>query len=144
MKKVTPDEFNNILSQKSNEINNGLTSVLKICCEKVRSTALNDMAKTPRNNAVTYWSGKNRNIAHHPSLPGNPPAPDTGNMRASIHYTIEKFGEDSAVGVVGSDVDYAKMLEYGTSKVAPRPWLKPSLNKNEDWIIKAIRGVMKK
>lgn len=137
-KSVTLNEFNDILSQKSNEINNGLLNAIKACCERVRSTALNDMAKTPRNNNVTYHGN------HHPSLPGNPPAPDTGNLRASIHYTTEKLGENSVVGIVGTDVDYGKMLEYGTSKVAPRPWLKPSLDKNESFIIKTIKGVMKK
>lgn len=134
-KKVTISEFNEILQKKAKKIEDSLPKKIEECCEKVRSTILNDMAKTPRNNDVEYRSG---NIIHHPSFPGNAPAPDTGNLRASIHYTIENDA-NNCKGIVGTDVEYGKHLEFGTSKMAPRPWLKPSLNKNKSFIKEKLK-----
>lgn len=138
MEKVSADEFNQELQNKMNMIKNNLPKAISACCEKVRSTALNDMAKTQRNMNVSY--GK-RN--HHPSLPGNPPAPDTGNLRYSIHHTIVKEN-NACIGIVGTDVEYGKILEYGSSRVAPRPWLKPSLDKNENFIKSTISNVIQR
>lgn len=139
-KKVTIPEFNSILQDKIKKIESELPKAIKLCCEQVRSTALDDMAKTPRNMEVSYYSG---NVVHHPSLPGNAPAPDTGNLRASIHYTIEGEGKQT-IGRVGTDVEYGKHLEFGTSKMAPRPWLKPALDKNKHFIQNTIKKVLEK
>lgn len=142
-KKITLDNFSDILQKKAIKIQDDLPKAIKLCCEQVRSTALDDMAKTPRNMNVTYYSGENRNIEHHPSLPGNAPAPDTGNLRASIHYTIEGKSEKT-IGRVGTDVEYGKYLEFGTSRMAPRPWLKPALDKNKNFIQSTIKKVLEK
>lgn len=124
------EEFQKNMDEKMKDISSKLPKVVKLCCERVRATALSDMAKTSRNTMVSYRTG---NVTHHPSLPGNAPAPDTGNLRASIHYTVDEK-KQSVVGRVGTDVEYGKMLEYGTSHIAPRPWLKPALDKNSDYI----------
>lgn len=141
-KSITIPEFNIILQNKIKKIENGLPKAIKLCCEQVRATALDDMAKTIRNMDVTYYSGVNGNIAHHPSLPGNAPAPDTGNLRQSIHYTVEGDGKET-IGRVGTDVEYGKHLEFGTSRMAPRPWLKPAIEKNKTFIQNTIKEVLK-
>lgn len=133
---IDSENFMNAIEKKKADMSL-IEKAIRLCCEKVRSTSLKSMSDTPRNNNVTYHGN------HHPSLPGNPPAPDTGNLRASVHYTIETSGQ-TIIGRVGTDVEYGKMLEYGTSKIAPRPWLKPALDNNKDFIEKTIRGVMKK
>lgn len=53
------------------------------------------------------------------SRPGDPPNTDTGRLVQSIKFD---FPEDG-VGVVGSNLRYARDLEFGTSKMAARPWL---------------------
>lgn len=138
--KVTPEQFNNILSNKSKSIKQNLPKAIKLCCEQVRSTILDDMAKTPRNMNVSYFT-HNKTIAHHPSLPGNAPAPDSGNLRASIHYTVDGEGKET-IGRVGTDVEYGKHLEFGTTKMAPRPWLKPAMDKNKTFIQKTIKEAL--
>ena len=82
----------------------------------------------------------NKKIPHHPSLPGNPPAPDTGNLRNSIRYEIhaEPRSPYGVVGTTQKDPPYGQYLEYGTSKVAPRPWLRPAMEKNNEWIRQSI------
>lgn len=52
---------------------------------------------------------------------------DTGRLRASI---AEELGEDSRglVEVIGTDVTYAPHVEYGTSRMAAQPYLRPALD----------------
>jgi HK97 gp10 family phage protein len=62
---------------------------------------------------------------HRASSPGQPPAVDTGRLRASITHEVE-VSED-ITGRVGTNVVYSKFLEHGTSKMAARPFLFPAL-----------------
>ncbi len=44
--------------------------------------------------------------------------------------------------VVGSAVEYASYLEYGTSKMLARPYLRPSLEKFRSEIVDALKGAI--
>lgn len=59
-----------------------------------------------------------------PSQPGNFPHKDTGKLQQSI----QKERPDGYTVTVGAYVDYALGLELGTSKVAARPFLRPTFN----------------
>lgn len=138
-KDVTFEEFNEYLQQTAPNVEKELTKTIELCCRKVVSDIQNSMARTARNTNVSYYTN-NKKKAHHPSLPGNPPAPDTGNLRNSIRYEMHDENR-SVYGIVGStqkDPDYAVYTEYGTTKMAPRPWLRPAMEKNNDWIRKSI------
>jgi len=75
-----------------------------------------------------------------PSAPGQPPAVDTGRLRASITHRIEGGGyEERTIGYVGTNVEYAPYLEFGTSKMAARPWLTPALEKHREDIKRLIK-----
>jgi HK97 gp10 family phage protein len=66
-------------------------------------------------------SGKN----HVPSKPGDPPNQDTGVLGNNIETV-----QISPLRVeVSSNAPYATALEYGTSKMAPRPYMKPAAQK---------------
>jgi len=68
---------------------------------------------------------------------------DTGRMRASI--TTRLIKEDgNPVAEVGTNVSYAPLVEYGTSKKAARPFLFPAYNQNKDKIRKDIAAAVKK
>ena len=56
-------------------------------------------------------------------------AVDTGRLRASITHEIEKT-KNEVIGRVGTNVEYAIVQEYGSSKMAAHPYLRPSLRKN--------------
>lgn len=60
------------------------------------------------------------------SRPGEPPAVRTGNLRSRISGMLER-GEIESIVYVGSNVPYAPYLEYGTSRMQPRPWARPTL-----------------
>jgi HK97 gp10 family phage protein len=64
-----------------------------------------------------------------PSSPGEVPNKQTHKLAESIR--IRQAGTTIAVG---SEVDYASWLEFGTSRMEARPWLKPAYMKNIDVI----------
>lgn len=73
------------------------------------------------------------------SAPGDPPAPDTGNLRNSIDYELTS----ETTSHVGTDVEYAEPLEFGTTRIAPRPFMRPSLVIATPLMGPVIAGVMK-
>lgn len=102
---------------------------------------------------VAKGKAKGRNLRargyHRASLPGNPPAVNTNRLRAS--WSVERVwggGGDSISAVYrqgstailrfGSNVPYAKLLEFGTRRMKKRPYLKPSLKPIADVSIKLI------
>jgi HK97 gp10 family phage protein len=42
--------------------------------------------------------------------------------------------------IVGTNIEYAKYLEYGTSKMQARPFLLPALNRMKDQLMNIIAG----
>jgi len=73
-----------------------------------------------------YRRGRKYHIA---SAPGQPPAVDTGRLRASITHEVCKES-NQIIGLVGTNVEYAPHLEFGTNKMAARPFLRPALFNN--------------
>lgn len=61
---------------------------------------------------------------HQASAPGEPPAPDTDNLRSNTNAdpNIREEGDD-LVGRVVSNAEYAQALEKGTERMAARPFM---------------------
>lgn len=68
---------------------------------------------------------KRRNVVHRASAPGQSPASDTGFLVRSIIAQVS--GEMTAQLVVKAN--YAVHLEYGTQKMAARPFVRPAAEK---------------
>jgi len=91
--------------------------------------------------SYTRKSGKvvtaTRHKVHQASAPGEPPATDTGRLRATVGHGVghDQLGLYINVGSGGNPaipgVAYATYLEYGTRNIAPRPWLRPSVKAAE-------------
>lgn len=62
---------------------------------------------------------------HRASAPGDSPAVDTGRLRQSIG--VQKVAQGHYR--VGTNVQYAPLLEFGTRKMAARPFMRPALEK---------------
>lgn len=67
------------------------------------------------------------------SAPGDPPKVKTGRLRASITHRLQYEG-DQIVGEIGTNVEYALPLEFGTTRMAARPFMGPALDKHEEEI----------
>lgn len=65
------------------------------------------------------------------SSPGEPPAVATSRLRQDVKASVGAEGK-KIVGKVGTTLKYGKVLEKGSYKMAPRPWLKPSFEKALD------------
>lgn len=57
---------------------------------------------------------------HHISKPGDPPNTDTGDLVKSIFLEFENGAKTAKIG---TRLKYGAWLEFGTLKMAPRPWL---------------------
>jgi len=84
-----------------------------------------------------------------PSSPYEAPAVVTGTLKASITSRVED-GEDGPFAMVGTNVEYAgfldgeaKGLEFGTSKMAPRPFMNPALTINHGKIVEILADSVK-
>ena len=64
------------------------------------------------------------NRTYTASAPGEPPAVATGQLRSSIKYRI--VGDMKVTGEVGSELKKAVELEFGTKRIKPRPFLRPT------------------
>ena len=127
MQNVSVEEFIQILANKQGKVQTEMEKALAQSCALIQREAMESMRDTPTDTTKAYYT-YNKEKAHHPSLPNNPPAVDTGTLRRSITYTVnETKGE---VGSTLKSPPYGAYLEYGTSKMKPRPWLKPAIEKN--------------
>ncbi len=143
-----------------------LMDAIKVGCHLVEGDAKESM-KPGSGEEYKKRGGK----IHRASAPGQPPAVDTGRLRASISSNWTGSGmakgkvkspaktEDGVgqptkelTGVVGTNVEYARRLELGfvgtDSKgrkynQAPRPYLRPALHKNEKGIRKLFKDIVK-
>jgi len=69
---------------------------------------------------------------HQASAPGAYPATDTGRLASSVRMILPTAS--AIVGEVGTAVKYGAWLEFGTSRMAARPWLRSTLAANESQI----------
>ena len=64
------------------------------------------------------------------SKAGEAPRMESGNLRSNIEVKIYTSGKNLGLeaGVFNGKAPYAKMLEYGTTHIKPRPFLRPILS----------------
>jgi HK97 gp10 family phage protein len=80
----------------------------------------------------TYQRGT---VTHRASAPGEAPASDTGRLINSISSHLNSVkGLESFVVAGRGIVKYARMLEFGTAKMAARPFMFPAFEKSKEWI----------
>jgi len=85
----------------------------------------------------TYEKYKPRRT-HTASAPGAYPATDTGRLASSVRMILPTAS--SMAGEVGTAVKYGAWLEFGTSRMAARPWLLPSFERAKVGIEKELKA----
>lgn len=98
----------------SEETKGELSSVIYESAFKIQAEAKRSIQKSPAD-PVT---GR--------SMPGNAPKTDTGRLVNSIYVKATASGAQVDAVLVGTDLVYGRHLEFGTTNIAPRPWLYPA------------------
>ena len=106
--------------------------------------------------ASNYWvkftGAESRNeivgSAYQASAPGEPPAQRTGRLRQSFFLTVDPDSHSGRfVANIRTNVYYADDLNYGTERVAARPFVEPAIErvipKIEKYLDDHISKVMK-
>ena len=79
--------------------------------------------------------------SHQASAAGEPPASDTGLLASNISLDIDVDGLGASVD---SRAEYSEFLEFGTSKMAARPFMQPALEANRKKITMLMAAELKK
>ncbi len=105
--------------------------------EKVAETAAQKMQKGTKSGRIYTRRGK----TWQASAPGEAPATPTGTLLRSMQslYDLRELS-----GTVNWSTNYAKALEYGTSRMEPRPYARVSLEENRKKINERIRSEIDK
>lgn len=74
---------------------------------------------------------------HQASAPGEYPMTDTGRLASSV--VAFPPTEGNVTGTVGTNIEYGRHLEFGTSRMAARPWLMPSFERATQGIEQELR-----
>lgn len=104
--------------------------------------AKRSVARGPKTGRI-YMKGKNRNIRHQASAPGEPPATDTGKLVNSIVGDAKITGKQ-VQGYLEARTAYAGYLEFGTRKMAARPFMTSAVMRNRDRAIALMREAVQR
>jgi HK97 gp10 family phage protein len=89
-----------------------------------------------------------RTVTHRASAPGEAPANDTGRLVNSINSYLVKAEKYATVTAGRGLAMYARALEFGTAKMAARPFFFAAAEKNRQWISarlsQAVRAAVSK
>lgn len=76
-----------------------------------------------------------------PSSPGRPPATDRGRLYPRMSAQMD--GELRGVVATDPSTPYGEHLEFGTRKMAPRPFMRPAAERARPKLEGRIRGLLK-
>lgn len=91
----------------------------------VRNTAVNSIQQGSKDGKIYQKYIPRR--THQASADGQPPATDTGYLVQNINLKIDI---DKLGASVESNANYSAFLEFGTRKMAARPFMQPALEEN--------------
>ena len=103
---------------------------------EVRNTA--DQGITEGNKSGRTYT--RRGISHTASAAGEYPAADTGVLHTNIFTDVDSNGLG---GSVESRAKYSEFLEFGTSKMAARPFMQPSAEATRPKLRRRLRELFK-
>lgn len=121
------------------DINTSVKAAVQATALEALSDVRRSMRDTPKS-GNQYPRRKGGTKIHIASSEGNPPAIDFGTLIGSIYYTMV----DDLTAAIGSRLDYAYHLEYGTFKMGKRPSWLPAAERASPKLQKRILNVLAK
>lgn len=116
---MTKVNFNIALAQNV-AMDKAMRGIRAATIEGQRITQVDILSSSPPRTGRLYRRGKTK--FHQASSPGESPAPDSGQLRELTNVEFSKNGM-VAIGKVVNNLEKAAMLQLGTEKIAPRPWI---------------------
>lgn len=117
----------------------GIVEGLEIIGRIILNRATDKIMRGPKT-GVRYRRG---GVVHQSSAPGEAPASDTGRLVGSGTTWVDAA---SLSAIVAFDVKYARLLEFGTRFIRPRPFLFPVVDAMKADIVEilkeSIRGAL--
>ena len=104
----------------------------------VRNTAVISINQGAKSGVI--YEKYNPRRTHRASAAGEPPATDTGYLVSNIFTNIDT---DRLGASVERRAAYSSFLEFGTSKMAARPFLQPALEENKPRIRRLEQQMVK-
>ena len=123
-----------VLSQLENldkQLEPEFQEIVKGGAQLIRGEAIKSIQTGAKSGVVYQMYNPRRE--HRASAPGQAPASDTGNLVSKI--VVRQKGVN--VTNVESNANYSAFLEYGTSKMQPRPFMLPAFEKSKKPILDA-------
>jgi HK97 gp10 family phage protein len=98
--------------------------------------ALYEAAEVIRDDAQqSIIAGSISGPGHVASLPGQPPNADTHELDLSIDVVINP---SQLTASIVAKAPYSAALEFGTSTILPRPFLRPALQRNRNRLLMGV------
>jgi HK97 gp10 family phage protein len=126
------------------KINNNFINKFESSINEAVEKAASDLEKELKKSILTgEKSGELYNVGnklHRSSAPGQAPASDSGALANSIKHKKIKNNEFD----VTISSNYAIFLEFGTSRIQPRPFIRPGIEKIRKRLGSAITAIRRK
>ena len=127
------------LKQLNKQLEPDFQEIVKGGGQLIRGEAVKSIQQGSKSGVV--YEKYNPRRSHRASAPGEAPASDTGNLVSKI--IVKQKTKD--ITNVESNANYSAFLEYGTSKMQPRPFMLPAFEKSKKPITEAtFKRVVKK
>ena len=127
------------LKQLNKQLEPDFQEIVKGGGQLIRGEAIKSIQQGAKSGIV--YEKYNPRRTHRASAPGESPASDTGNLVSKI--IVKQQSKDKVN--VESNANYSAFLEYGTSKMQPRPFMLPAFEKSKKPIVEAtFKRVVKK
>ena len=114
--RINKDEFLKLLDEAN--------MITELAADKMAKEMKNSILSGAKSGRQYYVNG----ARHTASAPGQPPANVTGELVRSI-----KVSKERNKSTININKNYAIFLEFGTSKMRPRPFIIPAFLKTKKW-----------
>jgi len=128
------DQINKNLAAIAKRVGINVAQAAFVGGQMVRAEAIDSIQSSSPGKEVSRTRAGGNTYKHIAAGPGEAPNTDTGRLVNSIQVEVKQNDV-----YVGSSLGYAPDLEFGTSKMAARPWLNPALESNKDKIKKLMK-----
>jgi hypothetical protein len=135
-------ELQQALVNATKELQDKVELIVEATASDIHRTTVRRIQRGPATGHIYRSSVANKE--HQASAPGEAPMSDSGRLAGS--YSVvdgdNRFTKFVSSNVWDDEDDYAYMLEFGTTKIKPRPHLLPSVEEARPTFERRLKGVL--